>query len=297
MIRLEGCSRKYGKFQAVYPTDLHVRPGEIYALLGPNGGGKTTLLKSIVGLARPDSGTVVVYANDLWERPETAKAGLTYLPQRVTIPENLTVLEVLRFFAGMKDAAAGRIGEVLDKIDIKAAMDQKVGALSGGMLQRLALVITFLGDTPVYVLDEPTLNLDLAGTRRFRNFLKALKTEGKTVLFSSHTLMDAETLADRVGVMVKGRLVIDASVAEFRQRVKNQTRMTLVVAGSSPDLVNIALDSGATSAEFENGYFRYRADQARQIKVLEAIRRTGVEILDISTEQPALDQLVEEHYE
>ncbi len=297
MIRLENCSMTYGQFQAVHPTDLLIARGQLYALLGPNGGGKTTIFKSIVGLAQPATGRVLVNGLDVWAKPEKAKAGLSYLPQRVTIPENLTIKEVLKFFAEIKNATADRTDEILEYIDIKAELKQKVGSLSGGMLQRLGLVITFLADTPVYVLDEPTLNLDLGGNRRFRNYLRSLKAAGKTILFSAHTLVDAECLADRVGVIVDGRLVLDLSVADFRQRVKNQSYMTLVLAERKSNLIEIALNNGATTAEFENGYFRYRAELTDQIKVLEAIRQTGVEIIDISNEKPALDQLVEEHYE
>lgn len=297
MIKLIDYSKRFGSLQAVHPTNLEIVKGEIYALLGPNGGGKTTIFKSIVGLCRPTAGNIEVAGEDVWQRPELVKSGLSFLPQRVTIPENLTVEEVLKFFASMKGASSGRISEILELIEIKSELRQYVGELSGGMLQRLGLVITFLADVPLYILDEPTLNLDLTGTKRFRRFVKGLKDKGKTVLFSSHTLLDAESLADRVGVMVDGRLVLDQSVSDFRARVKNQSNMVLVLAGRNPSLVDIALRNGAITAEFENGYFRYRADQVNQIKVLEAIRQTGEEIINISTEKPSLDQLVEAHYE
>lgn len=297
MIRLENYSKKYGKFQAVYPTDLHIKEGEIFALLGPNGGGKTTILKSLAGLSRPETGKVLIAGENLWEKPEAVKAKLSFLPQRVTIPENLSIKEVLDFFASLKRVPHDRIDEILAHIDVKGKMRQKIGELSGGMLQRLGLVMTFLGDTPVYILDEPTLNLDLDGMKRFRNYIRLLKNNGKTMIISSHSLIDAESLADRVGVIAGGRLVLDQSIVDFRDRVKNQTSMVLVLANKIPSLVETALGAGAISAEFENGYFRYRADQVRQIGVLEAIRESGGDIINIATEKPGLDQLIEEHYE
>ena len=297
MIRLSNYSKKYGSFQAVYPTDIHIKEGEIYALLGPNGGGKTTLLKSVVGLSRPDTGKVTIAGENLWERPEQVKAQLSFLPQRVNLPENLTVGEVLDFFAAIKGASTDRIEELIEVIDIKADLKQRAGTLSGGMLQRLGLVIAFLADTPVYVLDEPTLNLDMDGVKCLRKYLGHLKLKKKTILFTSHAMVDAESLADRVAVMAGGKLALEQSVADFRTRVKNQTDMVLVLAGQEKSLVEVALNSGATEAEFENGYFRYRADQLVQIKVLEAIRNTGTDIINITTQKPSLDQLVEEHYE
>jgi ABC-type multidrug transport system ATPase subunit len=297
MITLKSYSKRYGKFQAIYPTDLSVESGETYALLGPNGSGKSTILKSVVGLSRPTTGEILIHGESLWKNPEEVKAKLAFMPQRLTVPDNLTVGEVLNFFASMKNIEKGRIEEALEHIEIKADMKQHVGELSGGMLQRLGLVITILGDSPIIVLDEPTLNLDLAGMKHFRRYLRQSKSEGKTILFSSHTLLDAEGLADRVGVLVNGRLVLDQSVAEFKEKVKNQTRMVLVLGERKAGLEEIALRSGAHRAEYENGYFFYHADHADQIRILESIRRAGVEILNIATQQPSLDQLVEDHYE
>lgn len=296
MIKLNSYSKKYGKFRAIYPTDLNVESGETYALLGPNGSGKSTILKSVVGLSRPTTGEILIEGENLWKDPEKVKAKLAFMPQRLTIPDNLTVGEVLRFFGSMKNVPQIRVEEALEHIEIKADMKQHVGALSGGMLQRLGLVITILGDSPIIVLDEPTLNLDLVGMKHFRRYLRQSKSRGKTILFSSHTLLDAEGLADRVGVLVSGRMVLDQSVAEFKEKVKNQTRMVLVLGERKPGLEQIALRNGAHRAEYENGYFFYHADQAHQIKVLESIRQAGVEILHIVTQQPSLDQLVEDHY-
>jgi len=297
MVVLDKYSKKYGKFDAVYPTDLSVEEGQTYALLGPNGSGKSTILKSIVGLARPTTGRILIQGESLWQNPERVKSKLAYLPQRLTFPDNLRVEEVLEFFGSLRKVLPDRIREAIEYIEIKAEMKQPVGELSGGMLQRLGLVIMILSDAPIIVLDEPTLNLDLKGMKHFRQYLRKSKAAGKTVIFTSHALTDAEGLADRVGVLVNGRLSLERSVNEFRENVKKQTRMVLVLNEKKPDLVQIALHNGANLAEFENGYFLYQADQVNQIRVLESIRRAGVEILNIATRQPSLEQLVEGHFE
>ncbi|MCP4704457.1 MAG: ABC transporter ATP-binding protein [candidate division Zixibacteria bacterium] len=297
MIKVLDYSKKYGSFEAVKKTNLHIRRGEIYALLGPNGGGKTTMFKSIVGLSKPTTGKILIDNEDLWEKSEEVKSKLSFLPQRITIPDNLKIREVLKFFSSLKQVSKNRVDEVLSQIDITGNLNQYVGELSGGMIQRLGLVITFLGDVPIYVLDEPTLNLDLNGIKKFRSFICKQKEYGKTILLSTHALLEAESIADRVGVVASGKIVLNQKVSEFRERVENKTSMLLVLTNQDPNLIAVALQNGAVTAEFENGHLRYRADQINQIKVIEAIRKNGGGILNIATEKPNLNRLIGEHYE
>jgi len=297
MIKLIDYSKKYGSFEAVCKTNLNIKRGEIFALLGPNGGGKTTMFKSIVGLTQPTTGKVLIDNENLWSDSEKVKGLISFLPQRISIPDNLKIKEVLNFFASLKQVSTNRIDEILEQIDIKSDLNHYVGELSGGMIQRLGLVITFLGDVPIYILDEPTLNLDLKGIKKFRSYIRKLKAKGKTILLSTHALLEAESIADRVGVIAKGKIVMDQNVSEFRERVENQSSMILVLSNKNPDFIQIALQNGAVTAEFENGYLRYQADQINQIKVIEAIRQNGGGILNMATEKPNLDLLIGEHYE
>jgi ABC-2 type transport system ATP-binding protein len=294
MIQLLDYSKTYGRFTAVQKLNLRIRRGETYALLGPNGSGKSTILRSIAGLGRPSTGRILIYDEDIWEQPEKVKENISYLPQRLEIPHNLKVIEVLEFFCGLKSVDKTRIDWAISKIDIIGGIDQKTGELSGGMLQRLGLIITLLKDTEVYLLDEPTLNLDVQGIQQFRNLLEVLKAAGKTILFSSHSLTDAEKLTDRVGIMIKGKMVMDSSGEQFKLWVKNNTLTKLVVDRRDAALVDIALDNGALKAAFDNGYFRYQAEEANQIKIIEAIRKRGFEILSLSSDRPNLDRIVED---
>lgn len=297
MIKIEGYSKKYGRVEAVKNLDLEIMEGETFALLGPNGSGKTTIIKSIVGLSRPTTGKIYIEGNDPWKDPEVTRASISYLPQRVTLPDNLKVGEVLSFFSKIKKAPASEIDTILDYLAVTDDMGQYVGNLSGGMLQRLGLVISFIGDPRIIVMDEPTLNLDLTGMKSFRRYINLLKDEGKTILFSSHSLADAEQMSERVGIIVDGELKAVESLGSFKERIKSQIGVILVLSEKNPNLVDLALNKGAVSAAFQNGYFLYSAERSRQIGVLDAIRDSGVEILSIRTEHPSLDKLVEEYYE
>jgi ABC-type multidrug transport system ATPase subunit len=293
MIELVNYSKKYNKsLIAVSPLNLHFGQGETFALLGPNGSGKTTILKSIAGLTIPSTGTIKINGIDLQKYPEKTKANISFLPQRLDLPHNLKVIEVLKFFSNIKKCPPERIDELLSQMDIVGSLNQQVGELSGGMLQRLGLIITLLKDTAVYIFDEPTLNLDLMGLRQFQDYLEKLRNNGKTVILSSHSSSDIEKYTDRIGILVKGKMKIEKTREEFNHWISGKTQVILAFNRRINSLIDVAIDNGASHAEYDDEYFRYQADYADQMKVMNAIREQGIEILSVAFEKPSLDQLV-----
>jgi len=174
IIRLEGFRKVYGRIQAVRGIDLEILRGETFALLGPNGGGKTTVLRALAGLHSSSGGRVVVDGHDLEEEPDRVKNLVSYLPQRTTMPGLLTAREVLNLFARLRQVPSTRVEEVLDLFVLGEDADRYTREFSGGMLQRLGLAVAFLKEVPLYILDEPTLNLDSLGIKRLRDHLKLL---------------------------------------------------------------------------------------------------------------------------
>jgi ABC-type multidrug transport system ATPase subunit len=217
MIRVEHLSKRYGKFTAVTDISLDVKQGEVYALLGPNGSGKTTTLKSIVGLNVPTDGRILVNGLNTQEHPKVTRQLLSYLPQRVVFPENQTAREILQFYCRVRKLPLERATDSLAKARFNGFSDKPVGEFSGGMIQRLGLAVVSLPDALILVLDEPTANLDPQGVKRFREFILGQKEMGKTIIFSTHLLAEAEQLADRVGIFVGGRLVTEELVENLRQ--------------------------------------------------------------------------------
>jgi ABC-2 type transport system ATP-binding protein len=224
MIQVERLTKHYGKFTAVVDVSIIVKQGEVYALLGPNGSGKTTTLKTIVGLTIPSLGRVLINGLDTQEHPKVTRQFLSYLPQRVVFPENQTAREILTFYCRIRKLPLERAKDALQKARFNGFSDKPVGEFSGGMIQRLGLAVLSLADAPILVLDEPTANLDPQGVKRFREFILGQKEMGKTIIFSTHLLAEAEQLADRVGIFVGGRLVADESVENLqRTRLETQT--------------------------------------------------------------------------
>jgi len=217
MIQVEHLTKRYGKFTAVADVSLTVHQGEVYALLGPNGSGKTSTLKTIVGLNIPTMGRVLVNGLNTQEHPKVTLQLLSYLPQRVVFPENQTAREILKFYCRIRKLPLEGSNDALERARFNGFSDKPVGEFSGGMIQRLGLAVLSLADAPILVLDEPTANLDPQGVKRFREFILSQKEMGKTIIFSTHLLAEAEQLADRVGIFVSGRLVADESVENLQR--------------------------------------------------------------------------------
>ncbi len=217
MIDVIQLTKKYGNFTAVEKVSFNVREGEVFALLGPNGSGKTTTMKTIVGLNLPTAGQVLVSGMDVQSFPREVRRLVSYLPQRVSFPATLTVREVIQFYGRLRGLTKKLADELLEKSSFNGFSDKKVDELSGGMIQRLGLSVASLPGAPVLVLDEPTANLDPQGVVRFREFVKQQKREGRTILFSTHLLPEAEELADRVAIFVNGKLVALESIGELQR--------------------------------------------------------------------------------
>ncbi len=224
MISVQHLTKRFGRFLAVDDASFEVRRGEIFAFLGPNGSGKTTTMKSLVGLVKATSGKILVNGIDVHMHEKEAKASVSYLPQRVVFPENLTAREILFFYAKLRGVPTAKAEEALEKARFNGFSEKYIGEFSGGMVQRLGLAAISLPHTPILLLDEPTASLDPQGVKRFREFVLEQKEQGKTILFSTHLLAEAEQLADRVAIFVGGKLVAHESVEGLRQTIlKNKT--------------------------------------------------------------------------
>lgn len=297
MVCLEEFEKWYAVIHAVRNLDLEVGRGEAFVLLGSNGSGKSTILRAVAGLHAPSSGRVIVDGIDVAEDPLAARGRIAYLPQRVVLPDLLTGREVLSFYAGLKGADQRRVGEVIELIGLDEDADRFAREYSGGMLQRLGLGITFLCDVPLYLLDEPTLNLDPGGVEQFRRWMEDRVAGGATVLFTSHILQEALRLADRVAVMAEGELVKVEEVSGFRNRVVGATTVSVVVDRLTETMVEAAREAGAEEASWNDKSYSFRAPPEKRQAVIRAIEKAGGFIEELHTEPPnweSLAQLVSE---
>lgn len=228
-------SRSYGETLAVDGLDLNVPEGQIVAILGPNGAGKTTTIEMLLGLRRPDSGQVRLFARQPGSPYARARVG-SMLQDHVG-PENLTVRETVALVRRYYPWALPVDG-ILDRADLEGKQRSKIGELSGGQRQRLSFALAIAGDPDLLFLDEPTAALDVVARTAFWEQVKAFATLGKTILFSSHNLGETDDVADRIVVIDHGHLVADDTPAGIKGLVADRT-VHLTTGASREELAAI----------------------------------------------------------
>ena len=212
MIRTELLSKSYGEKEAVCDLTLEIRRGEIFGLLGPNGAGKTTTTLMLLGLTEPTGGSAYIDGKDCARQAIEVKRMVGYLPDNVGFYSDMTGRENLRFTGQLNglsgDVIDRRMEELLEKVGMTEAADQKAGTYSRGMRQRLGIADVLMKDPKVVIMDEPTLGIDPEGMRELMTLIRSLAEDDKrTILISSHQLYQIQQICDRVGLFVDGRLI------------------------------------------------------------------------------------------
>ncbi|MET0424022.1 MAG: ABC transporter ATP-binding protein [Actinoplanes sp.] len=243
-VDLAGVSKRFGPVTAVDDISLSIRPGEVVALLGPNGAGKTTTVDMLLGLARPTSGEVRVYGRD----PQDAVAlGLvSAVMQSGGLLKDYTVEETVRLTAVLFGKPPGAVDEALTRAGIADIGKRLVGKCSGGQQQRLRFAMALLPDPELLILDEPTTGMDVGGRHEFWSAIRQDAQGGRTVIFATHYLEEADAYADRVVFVRRGRIVADGTAAEVKSLASGRTvRATLPGAVEA----ELAVIGGVDTAE------------------------------------------------
>ena len=290
MIAFRRFRKTFGSEVAVADLTLDVRRGETLALLGPNGSGKTTTLKAVAGLIRPTSGEVLLGEPGQASHHPDARRVVSFLPQRVAFPDTLTGREVVEFYRALRATDPRRTDEALGFASLNGASARPVGTYSGGMLQRLGLAVAFLPDTPVLLLDEPTAALDPEGLAAFYVMVERYAQEGRTVLFTSHQLGDAERLADRFAILVAGRLVAVLTLRELHDQLAQRGVMRVRVAAAQAGLLE-RVRQVAADARWDDTELVIPGAPSVRPAALSALRDAGAEVIGLTAEEGRLDAL------
>ncbi|GAX91886.1 ABC transporter ATP-binding protein [Effusibacillus lacus] len=223
MIRIEGLTKRFGKFTAVSELDLYIPKGSVFGFVGPNGAGKTTTMSILATLLEPTSGRAFVGDYDVTVHPRAVRQLIGYMPDFFGVYDNLKVTEYLDFYAGAYEIPVSNravlIRDLLDLVNLSDKVDSYVDHLSRGMKQRLGLARSLVHDPEVLILDEPASGLDPRARIEMKEILKELRRMGKTILISSHILPELAEMCTDIGVIENGKLVAVGSVDEIASKV------------------------------------------------------------------------------
>ena len=236
MIELERLTKRFGSRLAVDGLTLAARPGEIYGFLGPNGAGKTTTIRMVLGILRPDSGSVKVCGSVVRPGDTQLRRMIGAVAEVQHFYPDMTCREYLRFFASLYriGQAEERVAEVLADVNLAERAGDRAITLSKGLQQKLGLARALLHDPPVLILDEPVSGLDPHGIREVREIICRERDRGRLVFFSSHVLSEVERTADRIGIMRGGKLVVENTIGEIMARYRSLEDAFVSITGHPP---------------------------------------------------------------
>lgn len=222
MITIKDISKQFGKLQALNNVSLQLSAGECVALIGPNGCGKTTLIKTILGMVRPDAGTVLFNGTDIRNKDDYRRQ-IGYMPQIGRYPEHMTIGQVLTMIKGIRSDETSLDPELYEQFGIEGLLQKKMRTLSGGTTQKVSAVLAFLFRPRVLILDEPTAGLDPLAADLLKEKINKEKKAGRLILITSHILSELEDLVSHVVFLQEGRLVLHQSTHTLKSNTGENT--------------------------------------------------------------------------
>ncbi|MGA2358147.1 MAG: ABC transporter ATP-binding protein [Terriglobales bacterium] len=283
---LVGFWRKRPKL-ALRPLRLTIEEGEVFGFLGPNGAGKTTTLKLLMGLVFPTAGTARILGLDM-DDPRV-KSQIGFLPEQPYFYDHLSARELLNYYGQLSGLPAkgrsARVEQMLERVGLSDSAGVQLRKFSKGMLQRLGLAQAVLHDPKLVFLDEPMSGLDPMGRREVRDLIQQLRSEGKTVFFSTHILSDAEALCDRVGVINQGELRGVGAVAELTAQTRGKIEIIFYAQRVPAGLTGLGVEA-RLSGDMVNAVL----PEEQQDAALEVLRRDGLKLLSLTPVRSSLEE-------
>lgn len=243
MLKIENLKKQFGRTMALDGLSMHVKPGALYGFVGPNGAGKTTTIKIMMGLLQPDAGELLVDGLDVTREPKQVLEKIGYVPDYFGVYDNLKVSEYMEFFAscygieGLK--ARKRSMMLLEQVGLDGKSDFYVEGLSRGMKQRLCLAKALLQDPSILIMDEPMSGLDPRTRYEFKEILKELREQQKTILLSSHILPELAELCTDIGIIDQGKMILEGTMDEIQNQINISSPLNIAVSGNRDKAVQI----------------------------------------------------------
>ncbi|HEY8132937.1 MAG TPA: ABC transporter ATP-binding protein [Thermoanaerobaculia bacterium] len=282
-------------FQALKSIDLDIRRGEIFALLGPNGAGKTTLISTICGIVNPTQGTITVDGHDIITDYRASRSMIGLVPQELTTDAFESVWGTVSFSRGLfgKPANPAHVEKVLRDLSLWNKKDSKIITLSGGMKRRLLIAKALSHEPQILFLDEPTAGVDVELRRDMWQLVRSLKAQGVTIILTTHYIDEAEEMADRVGVISKGEIILVENKAELMRKLgKKQLTLHLQekLEHVPPELADYHLELSSDGSDLTYTYDT-QGEHARIAALLDDLDKAGIRFKDLQTTQSSLEDI------
>jgi len=280
--------KSYGELKAVNGLSFKVKQGEVYSLLGPNGAGKTTTVEILEGIRKADAGKVSVLGVDPWHHSSDLRKTVGIMPQDFRFMERITPREAIAYFSSLFEMP-DRTTELLELVELEASKDVYFQNLSGGQKQKVGICLALVNDPVLIFLDEPTTGLDPQARRKIWELIRKLKTENRTVILTTHYLEEAQILADRVGIVDHGKMIVEGSPEQIIRRMgkgrrlhlKNSDRLTRHLQD------NLGLEFTVKGDDVSIGV-RNNNDV---INVLRYAEENGIELTNLSLQEDTLEDI------
>lgn len=298
MLKIHGLKKKFRNFYALNGLDLEVEEGALYGFVGPNGAGKTTAIRIITGLLLPDEGTVEIAGKDAIQNREAVKDHFGYVPDEFGMYDNLKVWEYMEFFASCYGysglVARKRCSELLEQMKLSDKEDAFVDSLSRGMKQRLCLARAMIHDPEFLVLDEPTSGMDPRTRMEFKEMLKELCAEGKTILVSSHILSELSQMCTDIGIIDAGKIVLSGNMAEILKKVNDSNPLLVRVTRNREAAIRILKTEPAVKTIMireDDIAVRFHGGREEEALLLKKLVEGGVPVNGFIREQGDLESI------
>jgi len=302
-IETQDLTKNYDGVTVVDHLNFHVRENEVFGLLGPNGAGKTTTILMLLGLTEPASGMARVCGFNPTREPLKVKRIVGYLPEEVGFYDNLTARENLKFIAELNNVDKAeierRIDEVLEMVDLSDEKNVATGKFSRGMRQRLGIADVLIKQPKLIILDEPTSGLDPKGINQLLDLIANLPKMGTTVLLSSHQLYQVQRVCHNIGILSKGRMVIEGSIAELGRQALAGGRYLIEVETAEPKagLIDVIKKiKGVEKVETEGNFIKISTDSDLRSQISKAVVDSNAPLVQMKVHEFSLDDIYMKYF-
>lgn len=303
IIEITGLTKAYGNKIAVDKLNLRIDEGEVFGFLGPNGAGKTTTILMLLGLTEPTSGTARVCGYSPTREPLKVKRVVGYLPEKVGFYEDLTASQNLEYTAALngipREVASRKGGELLDMVGLSEVAEQRVSTFSHGMKQRLGIADVMIKDPKVAFFDEPTAGIDPEGIDQVLSLIANMAKQKVTIILSSHQLHQVQKICTRVGILARGRLIVQGSIDQLGREVigGGKVRIEVQVSQPTPKLVkSIAKIKGVTGVERSDDLLLISCDEDLRHQIAKVVADSDSLLIQMKIEEYGLDDIYMKYF-